>query len=58
MADDGNLLIMAVLGIAVAAILAAFFGGFIFGGRNQGVVFDRDDRGRIAGIFSIPNVVR
>lgn len=51
-------LIVAVIGIAAVAILAAFFGGFIFGGRNQGVIFDRDDRGRIAGIFSVNNVVR
>ena len=58
MADDSNLLIIAVLGIAVAAIFAAFFGGFIFGGKNQGVIFDRDTSGRISGIFNVSNMVR
>jgi len=55
---DENLIIIAVLGIAVVAIIASFFGGFIFGNKGQGVVFDRDEKGRIAGIFSLPNVVR
>ena len=51
-------LLAVVVGIAAVAIMAAFFGGFIFGGRNQGVIFDRDDRGRISGIFSVANLVR
>jgi hypothetical protein len=55
---EDNILMIAVLGIAVAAIFAAFFGGFIFGGKNQGVIFDRDDRGRISGIFNVANMVR
>lgn len=55
---DNDLLIIAVIGIATAAILAAFFGGFIFGGKNQGVIFDRDDKGRISGIFSMANIIR
>lgn len=55
---DSEILIVAVIGIAAAAVLAAFFGGFIFGGRNQGVIFDRDSNGRISGIFNVANYVR
>ena len=53
---DTNLLIMAVLGIAVAAIFAAFFGGFVFGGKGHGIHFGRDASGRIETIMRLPSL--
>lgn len=50
------MLLIAAIGIAAVAILAAFFGGFIFGGRNQGIIFSRDDRGRIESIMRMPSM--
>lgn len=54
--DKMDLLIVAVIGIAVVAIMAAFFGGFIFGGKGTGIHFGRDTTGRIETIMRIPSL--
>jgi cytochrome bd-type quinol oxidase subunit 2 len=56
--DDDSMTLLFIAGIVVVSIVAAFAVGFIFGNRGQGVVFDRDQNGRISGIFTVPNVMR
>ena len=53
---DENLLLIGVLVIASIAIIAAFFGGFVFGNKGQGIVFSRDDKGRIESILRMPSL--
>lgn len=48
---DDSLILIAVIGITAVAIIAAFFGGFVFGGKGQGIVFGRDATGRIESIM-------
>ncbi len=48
---DDSLVLIIVLSIAAVAVLAAFFGGFIFGGKGQNIVFSRDTSGRIESII-------
>jgi len=48
---ETDLLIIVVIGIATVAILAAFFGGFIFGGKGQSIIFGRDSSGRIESLI-------
>lgn len=54
--DKIDLVIIAVIGVAVVAIIAAFFGGFIFGGKGTGIHFGRDASGRIETIMRIPSI--
>jgi hypothetical protein len=55
---DDTIVLIAIASIAAVAIIAAFFGGFVFGNRGQGIIFSRDDKGRIESIMQLPSMFK